>query len=198
MGCASFGQVKSILVPIDFSPVSRLVVARAVALAQPTKAVLVLLHVVQPPAVLADLEPALPVVQTMSRSAVRQLARCKALVEARGLAAASVCRRGASPALVIAAEAERHASDYIVIGSHGHGAFYDLLVGSTTSGVLRRAHCPVVVVPALQRATQKSPTFQESFGASGPLCEPDQAMSRQRHTVLGTDRTTRSIHKYAN
>ena len=38
--------------------------------------------------------------------------------------------------------------DYIVMGSHGHTAFYDLLVGSTTHGVLMRAKCPVVIVPS--------------------------------------------------
>jgi universal stress protein A len=34
-----------------------------------------------------------------------------------------------------------------VLGSHGHTAFYDLLVGSTAAGVLKHAPCPVVVVP---------------------------------------------------
>jgi len=34
-----------------------------------------------------------------------------------------------------------------VMGSHGHTALYDLLLGSTTHGVLFRAPCPVVIVP---------------------------------------------------
>jgi len=38
-------------------------------------------------------------------------------------------------------------ASYIVLGSHGHTAFYDLLVGSTTHAVLKKAPCPVVVVP---------------------------------------------------
>ncbi len=38
-------------------------------------------------------------------------------------------------------------ADYIVMGSHGHNAFYDLLVGTTTHGVMRKAPCPVVIVP---------------------------------------------------
>ncbi len=37
---------------------------------------------------------------------------------------------------------------YVVLGSHGHTAIYDLLVGSTTHAVLKKAPCPVVVVPA--------------------------------------------------
>lgn len=35
----------------------------------------------------------------------------------------------------------------IVVGSHGHGAAYDLVVGSISSGVIRRAGVPVLVVP---------------------------------------------------
>jgi len=30
------------------------------------------------------------------------------------------------------------------MGTHGHGAIYDLLVGSTTHGVLEKAPCPVL------------------------------------------------------
>ena len=36
----------------------------------------------------------------------------------------------------------------IMMGSHGHGALYELLVGSVTAGVLKGAQCPVLVVPA--------------------------------------------------
>ena len=204
----SFGQVKSILVPLDFSPVSRLVVARAAALAQPSNACLVLLHVVQPPAVLADYDPALPVIQTMSRAAVRQLAKWKAFVETRGLAATTVCRRGVSPAQVIAAEADAHASDYIVIGSHGHGSFYDLLVGSTTGGVLRRVHCPVVIVPALRGARSGAPAARELLQPSAPLCGPNPAVprhsrlaaagARSRPPLLGNRRPTHPIATCAN
>ena len=39
-------------------------------------------------------------------------------------------------------------ADLIVMGSHGHGAVYHLLVGSVTAGVLKSAKCPVLVVPS--------------------------------------------------
>ena len=50
------------------------------------------------------------------------------------------------PALILA-QAKIEDADYIVMGSHGHTALYDLLVGSTTHGVLMRAGCPVVITP---------------------------------------------------
>jgi nucleotide-binding universal stress UspA family protein len=42
-------------------------------------------------------------------------------------------------------------ADAIVMGRHGHGAMYNLLVGSVTEGVLKRASCPVFLVPSAER-----------------------------------------------
>ena len=39
-------------------------------------------------------------------------------------------------------------ADLIVMGTHGHGAIYNLLVGSATKGVLKRATRPVLLVPS--------------------------------------------------
>jgi nucleotide-binding universal stress UspA family protein len=38
-------------------------------------------------------------------------------------------------------------ADLIVMGTHGHGAMYNLLVGSATKGVLKHAKCPVLLLP---------------------------------------------------
>lgn len=50
-------------------------------------------------------------------------------------------------------------ADYIVLGSHGHGAMYDLLVGSTAHIILKKSPCPVVLVPnsSQPRPRKKSP-----------------------------------------
>jgi nucleotide-binding universal stress UspA family protein len=37
-------------------------------------------------------------------------------------------------------------TDVIVVGSHPHNAFFNLLVGSVTSDILKRAKCPVLAV----------------------------------------------------
>jgi nucleotide-binding universal stress UspA family protein len=41
--------------------------------------------------------------------------------------------------------------DVIVVGSHGHGAMYQLLVGSISEGVLQRSSKPVLVIPTHER-----------------------------------------------
>ena len=42
--------------------------------------------------------------------------------------------------------------DMIVVGSHGRGAMYQLLVGSVSEGVLHESECPVIVVPTHERS----------------------------------------------
>jgi nucleotide-binding universal stress UspA family protein len=44
-------------------------------------------------------------------------------------------------------QADELNADLIVMGTHGHGAMYNLLVGSTTEGVLKHSTRPVLLVP---------------------------------------------------
>jgi nucleotide-binding universal stress UspA family protein len=45
------------------------------------------------------------------------------------------------------------------MGSHGHGALYNLLVGGTASGVIQKSPCPVVIVPT-QKTAAHAPLSQ--------------------------------------
>lgn len=47
----------------------------------------------------------------------------------------------------IVAVAAAEAADYLVIGTEGHTPLQELILGGTASAILRRARCPVVVVP---------------------------------------------------
>lgn len=42
--------------------------------------------------------------------------------------------------------------DMLVVGSHGHGGFIRAMLGSVSQHVVSHSQCPVVVVPAPQRA----------------------------------------------
>jgi nucleotide-binding universal stress UspA family protein len=44
-------------------------------------------------------------------------------------------------------QADELDADLIVMGTHGHGAMYNLLVGSATKGVLKHSTRPVLLVP---------------------------------------------------
>lgn len=151
--------MKTILTPIDFSEVSDTVVTASVALAKDIQAKIVLLTVVQPPVFTAEysalMDNIVEITAIGERTATRQLTAVQERLEKEGLTVETVQYSGA-PVVHIAEQAEKSGADYIVMGSHGHTAFYDLLVGSTTHGVLKRARCPVVIVPPKEQLRKKS------------------------------------------
>ena len=141
--------MKTILASVDFSTASKPVVAEAVKLAQAMGARLVLLHVVHPPVVTdSDLgyQMSAEYAAMAVVSADKFLAALQKPLRAKGVAVEAKHLVG-NPGQCIVDQAETLRADYVVLGSHGHGAFYELIVGSTTSRVLRQARCPVVVVP---------------------------------------------------
>jgi universal stress protein A len=141
--------VITILAAIDFSAASKQVVAVAAQLAQATRARLVLLHVVPPPiGTDSDLGPqaAAEYLAAASSTAAKNLTALQTTLQAKGVAIVTRHLLG-HPGQSIVEQAAALEADYVVLGSHGHGAFYELIVGSTATRVLKQARCPVVVVP---------------------------------------------------
>jgi nucleotide-binding universal stress UspA family protein len=151
--------MKTILAPVDSSPTSNDVVAAAAALAQSVGGRLILLTVVQPPVFTAEysvlMDNVMEITAIGERAAANHLAKLQTQIERTGLPVETVQQSG-SPVMHIIEQAEKYQADYVVMGSHGHTAFYDLLVGSTTRGVLKRAHCPVVIVPPKEPSRDKA------------------------------------------
>jgi nucleotide-binding universal stress UspA family protein len=151
--------MKTILAPVDFSGISDAVIAEASGLARALDARIVLFSVIQPPVVLGEYAPLMENIAEINaageKSASRHFAKIEEKLRGEGLNVSSEHAIG-SPVTLIVEQAEKVGADYIVMGSHGHTAFYDLLVGSTTHGVLTRSKCPVIIVPA-----------KESPGAKG-------------------------------
>ena len=44
-------------------------------------------------------------------------------------------------------EIEDNGIELVVVGSHGHGAVFNIIAGSVTQALLHRAKVPVLVVP---------------------------------------------------
>ncbi len=150
--------MKTILTPVDFSSATTAVVAQAAMLAKALSARVVLFTAIQTPVLIAEygalLENIAEITDAGEKSAARNLAKLQQQLERRGIATRTMQATG-SPVIHIVETADAVKADYIVIGSHGHTAFFDLLVGSTTHGVLRRAKCPVIVVPQTPKAAAK-------------------------------------------
>ena len=76
----------------------------------------------------------------------QQLQECAARLERSGREVTALVVPGAI-ADVILAESARLAIDLIVMGSHGYGTLAELIVGGVSKVVLRKATCPVLVIP---------------------------------------------------
>lgn len=94
-------------------------------------------------------------VEEEDKTAEQKLENCRQDIAPHVRIVSTELLSGNLPSEVIAAEATRRGADYIVMGSHGHTGLYDLLIGSTTGGVLKRASCPVVIVPAPNEARKR-------------------------------------------
>ena len=146
--------MKTLLVPVDFSAVSGEIYDTAITLARALDGQIVLLNVVQPPIITSDY--ALPVEALQEallvgeKAAANRLAEQAAIIRQGGLRCETVVRQGA-PVAIILEEAARANADFIIMGSHGHGKLYDFLVGSTASGVIKRAPCAVMILPPPDR-----------------------------------------------
>jgi nucleotide-binding universal stress UspA family protein len=147
--------MKTILAPIDFSPATKGVIAAASSLARSYDGRVVLLNVTQPPLMMT--EESLYVIDMdaltarTARAAVIQLEELREKLD-NDFIHTEVMQLTGSPVALILEQARKLPADYIVMGSHGHTAFYDLLAGSTATGVVRKATCPVVIVPPPQPA----------------------------------------------
>jgi nucleotide-binding universal stress UspA family protein len=142
--------MSNILVPIDFSDIAPQVVETAAALAEARGDEITLLHVALPDPAFVGFEAGPVVVQEAVERDFKEdhekLEKIRSELATRGLPAGYLHFEG-STAEVILREAKRIHANLIVMGSHGHGALYHLLVGSVTDAVLRKTTCPVLVVP---------------------------------------------------
>jgi len=157
--------MKTILAPVDFSGATDAVVAEATALARALDGRIVLLTIIQPPAITNEysalMDNLAEIVAAGEKNAAKRLAELESRLKADRVPVETMQLNG-PPIRMIVEQARKLDADYIVMGSHGHTALYDLLVGSTTHlvgstthGVLMRATCPVVITPGPKEPPKK-------------------------------------------
>jgi nucleotide-binding universal stress UspA family protein len=150
--------MKTILAPVDFSPVTGRVCETAVSLAKAMSGRVVLLHSVPPPLIATDFGPMMEnlaeIAAAGEKAAARQLRRLQKKLQRRLVVVETAPFYGNAVPHILA-QANELGANFIVMGSHGHTALYDLLAGSTAHGVLRKAPCPVVIVPPAMKKAAK-------------------------------------------
>jgi nucleotide-binding universal stress UspA family protein len=142
-------NMKNILVPVDFSSGTPAVVQAAVEQARLAKAQLLLLHVEPPEPDFVGYRPGPQTVRDnvalKIRKDHRQLDALEKKLKKQKLKVSAHLLQGPTVEKILQ-HAKRCRADLLVMGTHGHGALYNLLLGSVSEGVLRGASCPVLFV----------------------------------------------------
>ena len=143
--------MKTILVPVDFSDVTPQVLSVASSMAAAFRCRLVVIYVAEPEPDFVGFEPGPPSLRiSMPRDLKTERQRLETMKDrliAEGRDAIAFTMQGSAIDKILREARDQHAG-LIVMGSHGHGALFELLIGSVTQGVMRGAHCPVVIVPS--------------------------------------------------
>ena len=140
--------MKTILVPVDFSNTTPALIETVKKFTAAFGSRVVLLFVSEPEPDFVGFEPGpMAVRQTVARDLKAEHQKVDDLKASCGLPDVLALHIQGPAIEKILSTATEQKADLIVMGSHGHGALYELLVGSVTAGVLKEAKCPVLVVP---------------------------------------------------
>jgi len=161
-------SLQRILCPVDLSESSRLATAHAAALAAWYESQLTVLHVFSNVPVF-DVAPAIGATP-MPPVSLKELDRDAVLDALRAFVAPVSDHakidvqliEGADPRREILDQATKLKADLLVMGTHGRSGFDHLLLGSVTEKIIRKAPCPVLVVPrhAAAAASAAGPPFK--------------------------------------
>jgi len=143
-----------LLVALDLSDPTEAIVRRAEEFARALSAEMWLLHVAEPEPDFVGFEVGPQVVRDSVaedlRAEHRQVQEIASRLQTDGVNATALFVQGAT-ADTILRKATELGADMIVVGSHGRGAMYQLLVGSVSEAVLHKSEIPVLVIPTHDR-----------------------------------------------
>ena len=146
---SSLINLTRILVPVDFSPLSKKALHYATRMACEFGAEVNILHVVEPevPPAFDGFMIAPPAISTgASSNCTGQLKGLANLVRKGGVERVNSTVRTGLAAFEIVEAAKDLDVDLIVIATHGYTGWKHFTIGSTAERVVRAAPCPVLVV----------------------------------------------------
>ena len=143
-----------LLVAVDLSESTQIFVKKTEAIAKALSAKVWILHNAEPePDVIefkADPQAARESLSKKFHGEHRQIQKIAKQLRKAGLDTTALLVHGAAVEMILK-EASELDVDMIVVGSHGRGAMYQLLLDSVSEGVIHKSRWPVIVVPTHKR-----------------------------------------------
>ena len=144
-------EIRTILLPTDFSECGNYALSYAASLARTFGATIICINVIEPivPTVgysgMTGPLPIADIAEQLEDSAERELPKLAECEECAGLAVEELVVHGDAASEIVRVAKERQV-DLIVIASHGRTGLGRIIFGSTAESVVRHASCPVLVV----------------------------------------------------
>ena len=184
-------NVERILCPVDFSEASRYAVEHAVEAARRWNAQITIVYVhsvLVPWGPVPGIHGDVPVLPAPRPEEVTEKVH-RSYPSLRARAKTDVVMATGSPAREIVRLAEEISADLVVMGTHGHGGFDRLVIGSVTEKVLRTTRIPVLTVSSQTRAAAATPSTYKTV-----LCAMDfsHASIRALQYALDVAKQTRA------
>lgn len=142
--------MKNIVVAIDLGDFSKRIIEFAVEFVTSYPARLHFLHIVSTdvPSAIGDLS--VQYVHEIEENIIKlkkeRLNEITAFIKEKGISYEVDVVEGVASNEILEKAKEVHAQ-MIIIGSHGHGAFYEALIGSVAHDVLKKTGTPMLIVP---------------------------------------------------
>ncbi len=139
--------MKTILVPTDFSNISKNAINYAVELAKLTKSKIILFHAFYVPIVTTDVMviPPMEEIEESNLSVLKKIEKAIYKKHGKKVIVECKCKYG-FPVDEINQFAKTNKVDLIVMGMHGSGELAEKLIGSTTTSLIRKSACPVLAI----------------------------------------------------
>jgi nucleotide-binding universal stress UspA family protein len=153
-----------IMLPIDFSPSSQAALEMAADLAEHFHAELYLVNVIPmfPTTTLPDLIPEAEFIQEARAFAERHLAKCHAVLAARGVKSTYSVEVGNDVVGNIMAVIDREHIDMVVISTHGISGWHPLVFGSIAEKVIKLVRCPLLLLRSAKPDSEEKSASERS------------------------------------
>ena len=142
--------MKNILVAVDFSVVTEAVLAQALQFGRSFKASVHVIHVASPDPDFLGYETGPKTVRDQVarhwHEEHRKLQAYAEVLKQQGVQAQALLIQGVTVEKILE-EVKNTQADLVILGSHRHGVIHDALLGSVSREVLKKAPCPVLIVP---------------------------------------------------
>ncbi|MFN4074630.1 MAG: universal stress protein [Cloacibacterium sp.] len=142
--------MKNIILPIDFSDTTDILIEGAVDFAKEISGKIYLIHVAPADIGFAIGDMGFQYFPEIEKSEIsKELAELNEIekkIKAKGVACEHLLKQGIAAEIILDYAKDKKAN-YIVMGSHGRSGIYDVFVGSLTKDITKKSPIPVLVIP---------------------------------------------------